>query len=133
MTHHQPSSPARPGGAINGVRSGPEAGQAPAYMLTSRRLAIIGLILFMPVFLLQSVVMAGMQMATGSCYYDRCSGPLMEAIGWCWPVMWAAGGTGLVAALAPNRFATARCAMTCFQYALMVAPFILLANARPGP
>ncbi|MFI9237026.1 hypothetical protein [Streptomyces sp. NPDC053079] len=132
MTRHQLSSPVRPEGAMNAVRP-PETGHSPGYVLTSRRLAVIGLFLFVPVFLLQVVVMAGMQMATAACYDDGCSEPLMEAIGWCWPVMWAAGGTGLVAALVPNRFAAARCAMACLQYVLMVAPFILLYAARPGP
>lgn len=132
MTRHQLSSPVQPGDAVSAVRS-PETRHSPGYVSVSRRLAVIGLFLFLPVFLLQVVVMAGMQMATAACYDEGCSELLMEAIGWCWPVMWAAGGTGLVAALVPHRFAAARCAMTCLQYVLMVAPFILLATARPGP
>ncbi|MFF4531672.1 hypothetical protein ACFY1P_20670 [Streptomyces sp. NPDC001407] len=100
----------------------------PAYVVLGRKLALIGLALYLPALALLVLVMAGKQMSHDHCVYEGCTEPLMKAIGLSWRVMWAAGATGVIAALLPRRVAELRLVLACLHLALLIAPFYLLSG-----
>ncbi|MEU1824218.1 hypothetical protein ABZ502_17545 [Streptomyces abikoensis] len=100
----------------------------PAYVVLGRKLALIGLALFLPALALLVLVMAGKQISHDHCVYEGCTEPLMKAIGLSWRVMWTAGATGVIAALLPRRVAALRFGLACLHIALLVAPFYILSG-----
>ncbi|MGA5133238.1 hypothetical protein ACPCTO_25875 [Streptomyces olivoreticuli] len=92
-------------------------------------MAIIGLLLLGPAYLLMIMNMAGMQMNGVYCSEPGCADSMMTAIGWAWRVMPASGVTGIVAALLPRRLADFRFPLACLQLLLMAVPFIIIEHA----
>ncbi|MEU3876599.1 MULTISPECIES: hypothetical protein [Streptomyces] len=106
------------------IATSPQA--RPAGSTRGRRMAVTGLILFLPLFGLLILFMAGAQMNHDYCYDQGCTKPLMTAIAWSWWLMGSAGGIGLIAALLPNRYENARFTLACVQIVLMATPFALV-------
>ncbi|WP_424892229.1 hypothetical protein [Streptomyces sp. XH2] len=99
-----------------------------AYAPLGRKLAVLGLILFLPALVLLGLADLTKQVSHDHCAYQGCTEPLMEAIHLAWRVMWLAGATGVVAALMPRRVAALRFALACLHMALLIAPFCILSG-----
>ncbi|RLU82524.1 hypothetical protein CTZ27_29790 [Streptomyces griseocarneus] len=100
----------------------------PGYVVLGRTLALIGLVFFLPALGLLVLVDITKQLSHDPCREQGCMGPLMEAIGLSWRVMWLAGATGVIAALLPRRVAVLRFGLACLHIALLVAPFYILSG-----
>ncbi|MFF7727149.1 hypothetical protein [Streptomyces sp. NPDC008001] len=98
----------------------------PAYAVLGGRLAITGLILFLPALVLLGLADLTKQVSHDHCAYQGCTKPLMEAIHLSWRVMWLAGATGVVAVLLPRRAAALRFGVACLHIALLTVPFFIL-------
>ncbi|KJY41457.1 hypothetical protein VR41_12505 [Streptomyces sp. NRRL B-1568] len=100
----------------------------PAYAVLGRRLAVTGLILFLPALALLGLTDITKQVSHDSCAYQGCTKPLMETLHLSWRVMWIAGATGVVAAVLPRRVAALRFGVACLHLALLLAPFFMLSG-----
>lgn len=100
----------------------------PAYAVLGRKIAITGLILFLPALVLLGLTDMVKQVSHDHCHEQGCTKPLMEALHLSWRVMWLAGATGVVAALLPRRVAALRFALACLHLALLAAPFCILSG-----
>ncbi|MEU3876591.1 MULTISPECIES: hypothetical protein [Streptomyces] len=100
----------------------------PAYVPLGRKLAVLGLILFLPALVLLGLADVTKQVSHDRCAYQGCTEPLMKAIHLAWRVMWLAGATGVVAALLPRRVAVLRFGLACLHIALLIAPVFILSG-----
>ncbi|MEU2856775.1 hypothetical protein [Streptomyces syringium] len=100
----------------------------PTYAVLGRRIAITGLILFLPALVLLGLTDMVKQVSRDHCHDQGCTKPLMESLHLSWRVMWLAGATGVVAALLPRRVAALRFGVACLHIALLIAPFFMLSG-----
>ncbi|MEU1309021.1 hypothetical protein ABZ419_08990 [Streptomyces cinnamoneus] len=107
----------------------PESVAVPAYGPVGRNLAVTGLALYVPTLVLLVLVVAGLELQRVNCSDHECTPSLVKAIQWSWPVIGAAGVTGVIAILLPDRFPSTRCVVAVLQLALMITPFVLLFRA----
>ncbi|MFC5722734.1 hypothetical protein ACFP1Z_21425 [Streptomyces gamaensis] len=100
----------------------------PAYVVLGRHLAITGLALLLPAFLLLAMTDVTKQISHDHCYYEGCTKPLMAALDWAWRMLYLAGAAALVAVCLPRRVARLRFCLACLQLLLLVSPFFIVAG-----